>query len=223
VASSGSDLSEELVVAVEPAAVDCMVAPRCPPGPAAYRCSSRIMSRQMWSARRRFRAAPCLLVSFAGANSRPETTGPIPPTLIKWLPGRGDGLGYLSGEDLLAAGLPGESPQSGHGRVACGPPGPAPPAGHRPAAQRQWLREIFGAPPGNRSLNTACNWLTSRVRCVLKLVRRSSSKASTVVMSSASTGLASPCRASQVKNSRDSGTAIAFKLILSGYFLRLHQ
>jgi hypothetical protein len=54
VAGSGSDLSEELVVGVEPAALDCRVAPCCPPGPAAYSRSSRIMSRQMWSARRRF-------------------------------------------------------------------------------------------------------------------------------------------------------------------------
>jgi hypothetical protein len=54
-AGSGSDLSEELVVGVEPAALDCRVAPECPPGPAACSCSSRIMSRQMWSARRRFR------------------------------------------------------------------------------------------------------------------------------------------------------------------------
>jgi hypothetical protein len=29
----GSDLSEELVVGVEPAALDCRVAPGCPPGP----------------------------------------------------------------------------------------------------------------------------------------------------------------------------------------------
>jgi hypothetical protein len=35
VAGSGSDLSEELVVGVEPAALDCIVAPCCPPGPAA--------------------------------------------------------------------------------------------------------------------------------------------------------------------------------------------
>ena len=55
VAGSGSDLSEELVVGVEPAALDGRVAPCCPPGPAARCCSSRIMSRQMWSARRRFR------------------------------------------------------------------------------------------------------------------------------------------------------------------------
>jgi hypothetical protein len=32
-AGSGSDLSEELVVGVEPAALDFRVAPRCPPGP----------------------------------------------------------------------------------------------------------------------------------------------------------------------------------------------
>ena len=35
VAGSGSDLSEELVVGVEPAALDCRVAPECPPGSAA--------------------------------------------------------------------------------------------------------------------------------------------------------------------------------------------
>jgi hypothetical protein len=54
-ASPGSDLSEELVVGVEPAALDVRVAPRCPPGLAACRCSSVIMVRQIWLARRRFR------------------------------------------------------------------------------------------------------------------------------------------------------------------------
>ena len=39
-AGPGSDLSEELVVGVEPAALDVRVAPECPPGPAAKRCSS---------------------------------------------------------------------------------------------------------------------------------------------------------------------------------------
>jgi hypothetical protein len=55
VAGSGSDFSEELVVGVEPAALDCRVAPWCPPGPAARLPSSRIMTRQMWSASRRLR------------------------------------------------------------------------------------------------------------------------------------------------------------------------
>ena len=54
-AGPGSDLSEELVVGVEPAALDCRVVPGCPPGFAAPRRSSVIMVRQMWSARRRFR------------------------------------------------------------------------------------------------------------------------------------------------------------------------
>ena len=48
-------MSEELVVGVEPAALDVRVAPRCPPGLAACRCSSVIMVRQMWLVRRRFR------------------------------------------------------------------------------------------------------------------------------------------------------------------------
>src|SRR5215211_9488760 len=57
-AGLGSDLSEELVVGVGPATLDCRVVPSCPPGPAA-RCSSLIMVRQRWSARRllRHRAA----------------------------------------------------------------------------------------------------------------------------------------------------------------------
>ena len=54
-AGPGSDLSEELVVGVEPAALDVRVAPECPPGPAAKRCSSASMSRQTRSASRRFK------------------------------------------------------------------------------------------------------------------------------------------------------------------------
>src|SRR5215203_5442836 len=54
VVGPGSDLSEELVVGVGPAALDCRVAPRCPPGPSVRR-SSLIMVRQRWSARRLFR------------------------------------------------------------------------------------------------------------------------------------------------------------------------
>jgi len=39
---SGSDLSEESVVGVEPAALDCRVAPGCPPGPvSSLGCASR--------------------------------------------------------------------------------------------------------------------------------------------------------------------------------------
>lgn len=38
VAGSGSDSSEELVVGVEPAALDCRVAPSCPPGPVVNDC-----------------------------------------------------------------------------------------------------------------------------------------------------------------------------------------
>ena len=53
-AGLGSDLSEELVVGVEPAALDCRAAPRCPPRLAACRRSSVIMTRQRWSARRLF-------------------------------------------------------------------------------------------------------------------------------------------------------------------------
>ena len=54
-AGPGSDLSEELVVGVEPAALDVRVAPECPPGPAAKRCSSASMSRQTRSASWRFK------------------------------------------------------------------------------------------------------------------------------------------------------------------------
>jgi hypothetical protein len=42
-ADSGSDLSKELVVGVEPAALDFRVAPGCPPGPVAMRRSSAVM------------------------------------------------------------------------------------------------------------------------------------------------------------------------------------
>jgi hypothetical protein len=72
VAGSGSDLSEELVLGVEPAALDCTVAPWCPPGPAASCRSSRIMSRQMWSARRRFRQPLVCL-----ANLDDQVTGKL--------------------------------------------------------------------------------------------------------------------------------------------------
>ncbi|MBA2311969.1 MAG: hypothetical protein H0V97_04110 [Actinobacteria bacterium] len=52
----GSDLSEELAVGLEPAALDCRVAPECPPGPVTdIRRSSAIMMRQTWSASRRFK------------------------------------------------------------------------------------------------------------------------------------------------------------------------
>src|SRR3954454_17703051 len=56
-AGLGSDLSEELVVGVEPVALDFRVAPGCPPGPAARAVlrSSAAMIRQTWSARRRLR------------------------------------------------------------------------------------------------------------------------------------------------------------------------
>ncbi len=54
-AGPGSDLSEELAVGVEPVALDVRAAPECPPGPAAACRSSAIMSRQTWSARRRFK------------------------------------------------------------------------------------------------------------------------------------------------------------------------
>ena len=50
VAGPGSDLSEELVVGVGPATLDCRVVPSCPPGLTARR-SSLIMVRQRWSAR----------------------------------------------------------------------------------------------------------------------------------------------------------------------------
>ena len=53
-AGSGSDFSEELAVGVEPAALDCRVAPWRPPGPAARLPWSWIMSRHRWSASRRF-------------------------------------------------------------------------------------------------------------------------------------------------------------------------
>src|ERR1700736_5275999 len=54
-AGPGSDLSEELVVGVEPGALDVRVAPECPPGPAAKRRSSASMSRQTRLASRRFK------------------------------------------------------------------------------------------------------------------------------------------------------------------------
>ncbi len=54
-AGPGSDLSEELAVGVEPAALDSRVAPEYPLGPVADRRSSAIMTRQTWSASRRFR------------------------------------------------------------------------------------------------------------------------------------------------------------------------
>ena len=56
-AGPGSDLPEELVVGVEPAALDARVAPGRPPGLAARADlrSSAIMIRQTWSARRRLR------------------------------------------------------------------------------------------------------------------------------------------------------------------------
>ncbi|HKX15810.1 MAG TPA: hypothetical protein VJN19_11490 [Propionibacteriaceae bacterium] len=46
------------------------------------------MSRQMWSARWRFRQrlASSVLPPAIRANSRPETTGLTPSTLINWLP-----------------------------------------------------------------------------------------------------------------------------------------
>jgi hypothetical protein len=53
VAGSGSDLSQELVVGVEPAALDVRAAPDCPPGSVADVPSSRIICRQTWSASRR--------------------------------------------------------------------------------------------------------------------------------------------------------------------------
>ncbi len=53
-AGSGSDLSEELVVGVEPAALDVRAVPECPPGSAARARSWRIICRHAWSARRRF-------------------------------------------------------------------------------------------------------------------------------------------------------------------------
>ena len=59
-AGPGSDLSEELVVGVEPAALDFRVAPGCPPGFAAMCRSSVIMVRQMRSARRRGAVRGCL-------------------------------------------------------------------------------------------------------------------------------------------------------------------
>ncbi len=46
-AGPGSDLSEELAVGVEPAALDFRVAPDCPPGLVAMRRSSVIMVRHM--------------------------------------------------------------------------------------------------------------------------------------------------------------------------------
>jgi len=54
-AGPGSDSSEVLAVGVEPVAPDCRVAPGCPPGLAAWRRSSAVMTRQTWSANRRLR------------------------------------------------------------------------------------------------------------------------------------------------------------------------
>ena len=67
-AGPGSDLSEELVVGVEPAALDIRVAPECPPGPAAKRCSSESMSRQTRSASRRFKQRMASLWDLAAAT-----------------------------------------------------------------------------------------------------------------------------------------------------------
>ena len=50
-------------------------------------------------------------------------------------------------------------------------------------------------PPGSRSRSNACSWLTSLVRWVITLFRRSSSNANTVVRSSVTTRFASPCSA----------------------------
>src|ERR687898_462201 len=49
-AGPGSDLSEALVLGVEPAALDFVAAPRCPPGPAAWRGLVGSGVRRVWSA-----------------------------------------------------------------------------------------------------------------------------------------------------------------------------
>jgi hypothetical protein len=67
VAGSGSDLSEELVVGVEPAALDVRAAPDCPPGSVADVHSSRIICRQTWSASRRLRQRIASLRVFPAA------------------------------------------------------------------------------------------------------------------------------------------------------------
>jgi hypothetical protein len=67
VAGSGSDLSEELVVGVEPAALDVRAAPDCPPGSVADVHSSRIICRQTWSASRRLRQRIASLWVFPAA------------------------------------------------------------------------------------------------------------------------------------------------------------
>lgn len=72
----GSDLSEELVVGVEPAALDRRVAPGCPPGLAANRHSSAIMIRQTRSASRRFKQRMASLgVPFRVVYAQPRLAG----------------------------------------------------------------------------------------------------------------------------------------------------
>jgi hypothetical protein len=51
------------------------------------------------------------------------------------------------------------------------------------------------APPGSSSRSSACSWFTQRVRCWVRLRRRSSSIFNTLATPSAMTGFASPCAA----------------------------
>ena len=67
VAGSGSDLSEELVVGVEPAALDVRAAPDCPPESVVDVLSLRIICRQTWSASRRS-AAHRFVVGLPGGH-----------------------------------------------------------------------------------------------------------------------------------------------------------
>jgi hypothetical protein len=60
-------LSEELVVGVEPDALDVRAAPDCPPESVADVPSSRIICRQTWSASRRFRQRIASLWVFPAA------------------------------------------------------------------------------------------------------------------------------------------------------------
>jgi hypothetical protein len=60
-------MSDELVVGVEPAALDVRAVPDCPPGSSALARSSRVINGQTWSARRRFRQRIASLWVFPAA------------------------------------------------------------------------------------------------------------------------------------------------------------
>ncbi|HET9103239.1 MAG TPA: hypothetical protein VFN55_07770, partial [Solirubrobacteraceae bacterium] len=94
----------------------------------------------------------------------------------------GDGRGELSGE--LLGPLIGSRISVTSSRATCLRVASTGPAGRTRASSRVAAAAVrsVGAPPGSRSRSSACSWLTSRVRWVMTLLRRSSSSASTVVM-----------------------------------------